>query len=205
MFRSLGAFQATYLTVTADTPITCPIPPRDRAYTRLKRCRYRTAGTAHALTFMKALGKTTTTQAQVATDTTLKLTADPGTGTPSGNIATNDWICVQCSDGTFFFAKVTNVSTLTITIAALPADVAAGATVWTFGAPGNHTSTQTNPKVNPTTGSTQTTVASSTQDFDGGESGLCQSLNQNEPMLVYSDNATAAGFMEVVSASYDMN
>lgn len=205
-FRSLGSFSATYQTATADTPITSPIPPRPRARTRLKRVRYRTAGTAHSLVFMKALGRTVTTTDKVATDTTLVLSADPGTGTASGGIATNDWVCIECDDGSFFFAKVTNVSTLTITVAALPADVSAGNRVWTFGAPGDHpVSTQTNPKPTPLFGSTETTVASSTQDFDGGETGLCVSINEEEPMLVYSNNATAAGFIEFISAGYDMN
>lgn len=205
MFKALGSHCESKLTATAGTPITALFPPRRGAFTRLIKMLYLAGATAHTLTVLKCLGKTTLSAAAASSATTVVLTADPGTGTPASGIATNDWIAVQLDDGTFFLAKATGVSTLTITVAALPAGAAAGNNVYFFGAPADHASSQTNPKVNNVVGSAFTCTASVLKDFSDVAAGLHMSLNQNEPIMVYSDNATAAGELQQATAVYTSN
>lgn len=204
MTAVLAGHTATQLTATAGTAITCLIPPRKRAFTRLTSVLYRCAGTAHTVSLMKAFSRTTLAAAAAASATTVVLSANPGTGTPAGAIANGDWIAIKLDDGSFFIATVT-VSGLSMTVAALPAAAAAGNDVFFFGVPGDHTSTQTNPKPNPIKGSQIVCTASVLNSWTDPAAGLCQSLEQYSPLMVHSNNATAAGTFELISAVYSSN
>lgn len=213
MYRALGSFNFGGLTASSGTAITCLIPPHPRGYSRLTRVQYRPGATAHALVFMKAFGSTTVTTAQVATDTTVILAADPGAAaqtpdgiaSPAGTLATNDWLCIQLDDGTYFLAQAT-VSSLTCTIAALPAAVSVGNRVWTFGATGDHpVSSQTTQKTRNTKGFTITTTASAMNEYGDYAAGILQSLAPNMPLMLYSANGTNAGVLEAVSGVYTTN
>lgn len=206
MFRALQGFGFSNLTATAGTAITALLPPRARAFTRLTKLLYRCGATAHTVTVLKTLGSTTLSAAAAGSQAVINLTADPGTGTPAGAIAANDFVCVQLDSGEFFLGKVSSVSTLAITLTAnLPSAAAAGNAVWFFGAPGDHTSSQTTTKPNPAVGSQYPATASILNTWDDVASGLHQTLNQNEPLLVHSNNATAAGTFEQVTGSHTMN
>lgn len=205
MFRALGGHHASKLTATAGTAITGLIPPRRGAFTRLCRILFRPGATAHTVTMLKALGQTTLAVAAAASATSITISADPGTGSPSGNLANSDWICVELDDGSFFLSAISSLSTLTMTVGALPAAAAAGNRVWTFGVPGDHASSQTTAKPNPITGSSFLSTASVMNDWGDAGAGICQSLNQDEPMMVHSNNATNAGTIEQVSAAYTQN
>lgn len=206
MFRAFNSFQTGGLTAAAGTAITCLIPPYNaNSYTVLTRVMYRCAGTAHAIVYMKALGVTTLAADAAASATSVTLSADPGTGTPSGNIATGDWVCIQLNDGSYFLATVT-VSGLVMTVAALPAAASSGNKVWTFGVPGDHpVGTQTNPKPNAIKGYTITATVSVMNDWADYAAGLLRSLTKNSPLMLHSANGTAAGTFELVSAVHTNN
>lgn len=206
MFRALGSFSFGKLTATADTAITALLPPRNRAFTRLTSMYYRAGATAHTLTALKAVGTTTLSSAAAGAQAVINLTADPGTGTGPGAIAANDFVCVELDSGEFFLGKVSSVAALAITLTAnLPSAAAAGKSVWFFGAPGDHVSSQTTVKPNPAVGSQFRGTASTLEKFEDFACGICQTLNQFEPLMVHSDNATAAGHFEQVSGCHTLN
>lgn len=205
MFRALGGHHASNLTATAGTEITCLIPPKVRAYSRLTRVLYRCGSTAHTITAAKALASTTLSAAAAGSQAVINITADSGV-TPPGAIAAGDFVCVQLDSGQYHLGKVSSVSTLAITLTAnLPSAAAAGSKVWFLGAVGDHTSSQTANKPNPIKGSQFPCTASVLNDWGDYASGICQTLNQEEPLLVHSNNATAAGTFEQVSAAYTLN
>lgn len=210
MHRALGSFHAGGLTASAGTAITCLVPPHPRGYSRITRALYRPGATAHALVFMKAFGSALLAAAASASATEITLASDPGAAAntpdgvaaPSGTLATNDWLCIQLDNGSYFLAQAT-VSGLVCTVAALPAAAAAGNRVWTFGAVGDHpVSSQTTHKPNPIKGFTITTTASAMNDFGDAASGILQSLAPNMPLAVYSANGTNAAVLELLTASY---
>lgn len=205
MFRALGGHHASQLTATAGTAITCLIPPRRGAFTRLTRILYRCAGTAHTVTALKALWQTTLASAIAASGTSATLAADNGAGTSAGALASNDWIAIQLDDGNYFLSTLASLSTLTGTVSALPSAAAAGNKVFVFGVPGDHTSSQTTAKPNPVDGSQFLCTASILNDWGDYASGICQTLSQEEPLMVHSNNATAAGTFELIAASHTMN
>lgn len=206
MHRALGSCHLTGLTAAAGTAITGLIPPRRAAFTRLTRVQYRCGSTAHTLTFLKAFGKTVLAAGVAQSGTSITLAADPGAGTPSGNLANGDWVCVELDGGGFFLSPVSSLTGLTMTVNALPAAAKAGNRVWTFGVPGDHPATsQTTLKPNPERGSALTCTASALNDWSDVASGMCQSLEQDSPLMVHSNNATAAGTFEMAAASYTLN
>lgn len=199
MFRAVSSFHGSKLSAAAGTPITFLCPPRPRCVTRLTSLVYLAGTTAHTLTVLKSVGHTTLSAAAAAAATSITVTADPGTGTTPGAIAINDWICIELDNGTYFLTKVTNVASLTLTVSALPTAAAAGRVVWFFGAPGDHTASQTTSRSVPELGSQFTATASTLREFKDVVNGICQTSNLYEPLMLHSDNATVAG--EILQAS----
>lgn len=211
MFRALSSYAASKLTATASTAITCIIPPHRRGRTRLTRILYRCGSTAHTITVMKALGSTTLTAAVAASGTSITLAADPGTTTAAGAIANSDWIAIRLDDGSVFLTTISSLSTLTMTVNALPSAAAAGSKVWFFGVPGDHASSQTQSTVatiSPATilkGKLFLATVSVMNDWGDAGASIEQTLNIDEPLVVHSDNATAAGTFELVSGVHTTN
>lgn len=211
MHRALGGFQFGGLTATAGTAITALVPPHSRGYSRITKALYRPGATGHALVFLKSFGSAELTAAVAASGTSITLDRDPGgtTGTPDevaapcGAIANGDWLCIELDDGSYFLTTLSSLSTLTMTVNALPSAAAAGNKVWTFGVPGDHpVSSQTAQKPNPIKGFTITTTASVMNEFSDTASGILQSLAPNMPLMVHSANGTNAGVLELLSGSY---
>lgn len=182
------------------------IPPHSGAYTKINRLVYTTAGTPHTLNIMKSQGKTTTTAASSASGTTLTLASISIANKVNGeslseNLAANDWLVVQHTDGTWGAYMVTSVSGLVVTLStsapavALAKDVASGAVVY-----GMYETSRATGK----DAVVITTTASSTQTFEtyAPEVGIAQSNGTNEPLLFHSSNVTAAGSLVYVSAVY---
>lgn len=210
MHRAYGGFQFGGLTASSGTAITALVPPHPRGYSRITKALYRPGATAHALVFMKSFGSALLAAAAAGSATEITLASDPGAAAntplgvaaPSGALATNDYLCIQLDDGSYFLAIAT-VSGLVCTVAALPAAAAAGNRVWTFGAVGDHpVSSQTTHKPNPIKGFTITTTASVMNEFSDAGSGILQSLAPNMPLMVHSANGTNAGVLELLSGSY---
>jgi hypothetical protein len=188
MFRALGSFNLGAKTATAGTEITQLIAPRNRAYTRVTTASYRAAGTAHTLTALRTLNQTVLSAAAAAGQAVISLAADPG------SIAANDFVAILKPDGTYHLGKVSSVSTLDVTLTAnVPTGgFAAGAKVFFFGAIGDG---------HPQFAGTATTL----ETYQDTTAGIVASNNVEEPILLHSGNATAAGVLERVSGVYTMN
>ncbi len=182
-------------TQTAGTRIRQLIPPRPRTLARITKLVYTAAGTAHTLTVARPINKTTASLAAAASQAVINLTADPGV---TGNlIAANDLLAIRETDGVTRLYIVSSVSTLAITLTTnLTAGAAAGASVWNFGI-----LTDTDPRTgvaHPTLAGTAS-VASTYEDREGG---VIAGHEVDSPLLVDSNNATAAGTLNQLSWSY---
>lgn len=218
------------LTQTAGTLITRLITPLFGAVTRLVSLAYTCGATAHTLTVMRPLGKTTVASPAAGGQNVINITNDPGkfsTTYPGGTsnvaddgIAANDFVAYQCNDGTWVVDTVASVATLALTMTTnVPASgVAAGAPLWFFGI-----ATDTNPADNlphpqfTLTASQLTTLGDTVGEGIAGfvgsiahppfmASGGATTGNNmdgtNEPLIVQSNNITAAGTLETVQAMY---
>lgn len=215
-------------TATFGTVIQQVVPAWERAYTRITGFKYSTtAATAHVGTVRMSIGTTTLSVASAVGATTLTLTAQP---TPARVIAANDFIVVEARDTniptgagyrTYDLIKVTSVAGLVLTVPATahaydgvgtgPGPSASpavpgsfqglGARVWlmsldTDNIPGYQGTT--NPKYtlpNAGTGSTTEFPTNSSQ-----LALLIGSPNRYEPLVWESNNATAAGTLEYLTA-----
>lgn len=190
-------------TQTAGTVITALVQPVRRMWTVLTTLIYTSAGTAHSLALMKPLSRGITTQAQVAGDTLVKSTTElgaaatnPATGAMLNAAAANDYIAVRLDNGRAHLSTISSVSTTSgVTTynlnTAIPTgrSVPANARIWYFGL-----TSDGHPILKPAV-----SVTSTKQDV---EAGLLSSDQPHDPLLVISDNITAAGNIEVVSGGY---
>jgi hypothetical protein len=218
-------------TVAFGTVITDFVPPMGNVKTKMTYISYTAAGTAHTVTILRSLAKTNVRVAAAASATSLILNRDPGnysgnatldgrSYTPSvanNLIAANDYILVQKADGGWLLTTCSAVSTdtttaanasddgkyqatagrVTLTVAALPAGgILAGAPVYFFGI-----TTDTHPvdnKANPILAA----GASVTTTRGDGTWVFVESVGENEPLMVHSNNATATGILENASGIY---
>jgi hypothetical protein len=178
-------------TETADTAIVRTIPPHktssgDRSYTRLTSLFYRCGTTAHTLTVMRPLGTTTLSAAALAAQAVINLVADPG------SIAANDYLVIEKPDGTFHTAIVSSVATLAITLTAnVPTGgFASGAKVWFMGVAADQSD------------DVYELPASTLTKYEDAAVGFAGTAGSYEPLIVYIDNGTAAGFLQQVCAAY---
>ena len=192
-------------TQTAGTIIQYLIPPSPatfRGITRITTLTYISGSTAHTLTAMRPLGRTTVASAGATGQAVVNITADPGVAAGYGGInngiAANDFVAIRtASDGVTRLYKVSSVSTLAITMTAnLTVAVAAGDIFWFFGAAGD---------TDGRTGSAHPALkppASATTTYTDRDGGVIATIGAFEPILLNSDNATAAGTNAQVSWNY---
>lgn len=195
-----GSFNLGNKTDTAGTAFYGAIPPKAGAYTRVLRCVYTAGGTVHTLQFLRAQGQTVTTASSAANGTTLTLSSislayDHNGNSLSENLAANDYVVVAHSDGSWGAYKISAVNGLVITINNLAKAVASGAVVY-----GMY-------EISRTTGKEAIqirTVASATTVFETVDpaGGIASSDGTSEPLMYYSDNATAAGYINQLTAVY---
>ena len=197
-------------TETAGTAIVIVIPPARRgARTRITGIVYTNGSTAHTLRVLKALARTTVATAAAINATTLVVTSASFRG---DTLAASDYIVVQHDDGTYgayLVSAVATVTTLTIANHSSPATTglsvacAAGNRVWLMGAIGEAEHR------------TILAVASVVNSYNDAVSGLASSgyrsvasgtvytrSGNDDPLIAYSNNATAAGAFESVSGYY---
>lgn len=207
-------------TQTAGTAIVSTVPPRKWARTKITFLQYTSGGTAHTVTFLRELGRTKVTTAVAGAGTSIILTQDPGlysllpewvsrgiTPSTSNNaIAASDYFVVQLKDGTFYTATVSSATTnadgtVTLTVSAIPAaGIAAGATFWFMGVAGD-----TDPHYNAVNPSVLPPVTATTPfpaSASGGGAPIVQSFHMESPIIVFSNNITAAGSIDQGTASY---
>lgn len=186
-------------TATAGTVITTVVPPKRGHRTRLVGLEYISAGTAHTVNIHRAVGKTVLNAAAAAAqaDIVVKTSGSTtiGTGSVAGAVAANDFLVIEKPDGSYHVGKVSSVAaasggtqTITLTANVPTGGFAAGAQVWLMGA----VSESSNQILSPTTSATSTY---------GGDV-FCSSFRANEPLLLQSTNATAAGTFRNVKYGY---
>lgn len=191
------------VTASAGTAFTFVVPvPFYGARTRITELNILSGSTAHLITIMKPLARTYATVAQAASDTSLTLNSVSRIG---ANMGSSDYVVVQHSDGTFgvYAVSAVNTTTKVVTISALSAAVAANAMVWQLG-----TLTST-PHV------TFTNVASVLNRWSSPIAGLATTgyklvvsttvysrSGNDDPLVVYCPNTTAAAVLESCSGVY---
>lgn len=212
------------ISVAFGTAIVRLVEPVKGCFTTITDMWYTSAGTAHTLTVLRPLGKTYVSSAAAAAQKVINIAANPGTYSSYGtidvannNIAANDYCVYQTADGTYTVDTVASVSSLAITMTSdVPTSgVAKYAPFWFFGI-----TTDTNPAdglAHPafsTTASATTKLGSDPADVLGGIVGSIAPPPQmramtgwplngrEEPLIVYSNNATATGTLEKVSVVY---
>ena len=180
---------------------------------------YTTAGTAHTITLMRPFNYARIAEAVTANDTTVVLDKDPGvystnfnypsplsTGTAvtaDNAIAGSDFVAFQLLDGTWHVTTVASVSSLTVTLTTGTPNITGGGAA--INTPFYFFGITTN--VSPVTGtahSSTLTIASTNRInlADDDILGFMVSNFPGDPMILHSDNATAAGSFEGVSGHY---
>lgn len=183
---------------------------------------YIAGGTAHSLVVMRPLNWAVISADVAANATTMTLETDPGAwgtasnykyrlppecaGIPSSvaanAIAANDYVTYQLKDGTWQVNRVSSVSSLTLTLTTAVTNVTGGGVVagtilYFFGASGD---------TNPLTGKAHDSLlstASARTDLLGAKRGpALASINAGDPILLYSANATAQGWLASASGYY---
>jgi hypothetical protein len=174
--------------------------------------------TIHTLTMMRPLNYTTFSAAAAASQAVVNITADPGVyanykwplpnaqvavRTADNPIAANDYAVYQAADGTWVMDTVASVSTLAITMTTnVPTGgVLTGGLFYWFGISTDTDPATGNPHVQfdaaPAAGSGTSRVTFGPD----GNGGLC-ALHPGDPLIIYSPNTTAAGFLQLVAGYY---
>lgn len=206
-------------TATAGTKIVQLIEPMKDAVAHLVHVAINTLSTAHILTVLRPLNKTTTSAAAAASQAVINITADPGdyTGirTADNAIAAGDYCVYQCSDGTWVVDTVASVATLAITMTTnVPFAVSSGAPFWFFGVETdtNPNDAQAHPRYNLTASSlNQFGDESASFGFQSAINGVYKSgsllhadmeSGKGHPLILIIDNGTAASTIESLTVAY---
>lgn len=195
-------------TQNAGTIILLPVKPHRRYKTKLMNLVYTSSSTAHTLTVMRPLAKTTVVTAVAASGTTVKLARDPGayaanrvadnlpvTKTADNLVAANDYFAFLCPDGTLHVTLISAATTnadgtvsVTISTAAPTGGLPAGTPVWFFGVIGD-----TDPNTGLAHPAFAPTTSATTTFSNAAGGGLVQTFTPFAPLLIHSGNASNAG------------
>lgn len=198
-------------TATADTVIRQLIRPFKGARTRITGFKYTAAGTAHTATFKSPIGTTTLSAAAAASQAVITLTAQP---TSARVIAVNDFVVVERKETASGQSRLTwevyalhaatapvvnSDGTVTVTLAANVAGAhLAGQRVWLMSL-----AADVIPGFNAVPPTFRLTASAATElptNALAAAGGIAGTWNNYEPMLFESNNATAAGFLEYITA-----
>lgn len=206
LIRNTG--NITNQTATAGTAIMAAVPPSEnlRLKTRIMGLAYISAGTAHTLTIMKALAKTSLTAAAAAGATTINVAST--TFGAAQTLAASDFAVIRLQVATGYIYQllaVSGVSTLALTVTALETAAPSGSPVWLFG-----TASEANAGLDVL----KPTISTKTQ-YNFGDGGVSTSgyraevtnviytrSGRGDPLIVHSDNATAAGTIENIAYAH---
>ena len=139
---------------------------------------------ATSLYFMQVMG-TTTIKASVASgqgSVTITATTIGGSvTTTTGELAADDYCVYQLDNGDYFFDLVASIAGSLVTLtAALTDSIAAGQTVWGFGAAGD-------------AGQIEYALTASSQNTEAIDGGIFYAGAKAYPMMLYYLNASATG------------
>jgi hypothetical protein len=197
---------------------------KGRGYSHVTKVIYTTGSTAHLVYIMRPLNYALIVS---GTGSVINIATDPGKWATPANwlydpfpggvasasawnnppsvanipIATGHWICYQGASGTWIVDTVASVATLAITMTTpLPTGgVLAGAPFYFFGAITS---------LDPSTGyghpQTQYPGTPDIRDtsWSADQAGVVSNLHPGDPMIFYSGNATAQGYLEALCGFY---
>lgn len=200
--NAISAFGRGKKTETAATRIRVLVPGDPHGFTYLSFLRYTVSTTAHTLTMMR--GQTHSKAAAAAAAAAVEIVVEDAMLDAAGNaLAASDLVAIELDDGSWHLGIVDTsgwtAGTKTITLTsgtAIPAgrSVLAGAAVISYGVAGDsgHANYQL------------ATGTSATVNYPAVANAgpLAKSPQRNSPIIIDSDNATAAGTIEAVSAVY---
>jgi len=183
-----------YQTESASTQIDVDIDPIDGKRVAIRSFGMTCGATATTVTFMQALGETTTTAA-VASNATTGFIGTAEFQTSDNAIATGDYIAIELDDGTYQYTTVATGSYDDFSIsAALTDTVAAGNKVWGFGLYSDSQATGGHIRYY------LTASTSHTEDLDGG---IFYGAAKGYPMKAWHANdAAAAGSVDWITVEY---
>jgi hypothetical protein len=169
----------------------------------------------HALSLLRPLNWRTFSADAAGGQAVVNLTANPGSFStaykyPTRNnvapraandlLVANDYVVYQCPDGTYVMDTVASISTLAVTLTNnLPTGgVKSGDMFWMFGVAGD---------IDPATGMAHPAFSVARAPAAAGiafwhSAALFTALHPGDPLIFYSDNATTAGFLELLSGYY---
>jgi hypothetical protein len=186
-----------YITQNAGTPITFLMPARPGLKAWVESLIYKSGTTAHVLYLMRALGKAAATAAVAASATSITIAGQPSA---TRNLASGDYVVIRQTDGSDFLTTVSGAptvngdGTVTITLAAgLSVGCANKATLWMMGV-----TTDAIHLNFPTTASQSNTF----NDTVNGAAGIGGATEIGDPLLFYSANGTAPGYLNQLSGVY---
>lgn len=194
--QAIAGFGRGKKSIAFGTRIRALIPGDKHGFTYATFMRYTAAGTAHTGTLMRGLTSSTSNAAVAEGGTSLTTVGALKDG--AGNVlAANDMIAYELVNGGWGLDTVSAVSGNTLTItgpATGSGGIALGGKVVAFGVAGDsgHADFQF------------TLPASATTNFPAVQNAgpLCKGFEINSPILFDSDNATATGTLEALSAEY---
>lgn len=191
---------------------------KNGAYTHVTNYGIVAGGTAHKGVFMRPLNYSVVTVAGAANGTTFTIGTDPGLYTTAANwkissvtpkgvatnaIANTDYFAVQLTDGTWFFDKVSSMSTLQVTCTTTIPNITGGgipvgAIMFFFGS-----STDLDPRMGA--GSAHPSISanvSATLNLSDPNGSIATTLGPGEPMYYLNLNATAADTVSNISGFF---
>lgn len=202
-----GSFSVESKTASADTAIVALVPPKTKAIARITNIVYRQSTTAHTLRVLKPIAQTTIAATAAASQAVITLTsinAGYNTSGAAENLAANDYLAWENDLGYVEFGIISSINTTTkaVTLAAsLAVATGAGKRCWLFYEIGRACHWAVTP------------AASTTNRYESAH-GLVDSVltkqedaynyhsGKGRPLLIYSNNATAAGVLELASGYY---
>lgn len=212
----VGGFHKGRTTQTAGTAITVTVPPKKGTYTEIAKVAYTEGATDHTVTIMLPLNYTTLSSNTAANSAVINLTANPGhyntaykyaethydSSQANNAIAANDYVVVETADGTYHTSTVASVSSLAVTmndsLSATGDGAKKGAKVWFFGI-----TTDTNPKTKAAHGTLDATVNTTVVYPNAADTApVISAFWEEQPIILYSNNASNAGAFEYVIAEY---
>lgn len=188
-------------TQNAGTLIQFVVPSRGNQITRVTRLSYLDSGTAHTITIMRPIGRTTVAGAAAVGQTLLNFTSEPGLG--ANTLAANDFVVIQEKDGIQRVYKISAVPTSYPGQVTLASNLVAGCLgnepVWNYGIT---TDTGVDGNAHPFFTSLAT---SAIQTFTDSDSGIVAGFKPGDPLLLNSNNATNAGKLSNIVWCYTPN
>lgn len=179
-------------TAAAGTEFTRVIPSRPGLRARASGFIYTAGTTAHTLTFMVTLDQTSIASEAASGQAVIVASRVP-TAPDGSSLAAGDWVIVAHEDGVWTDYKVTSISGFNITLTAnLAKKVLKDSALFFMGAPADHD------------GRAFTILASQTLSMYGADNKLCAAtaMVDNQPILVHSNNITAAGYLQWLGYTY---